>query len=175
MAAASSSRRTCITLKDKIAVLNDLDKGLSYDEVQKKYGFKHKTNITGKHDQKRSAADHLSSGIVKRKADLQAALSHGMDVKRKCVRKGKFSEVEAEVEEFIRTAGNLGHVLTRSIIQEKAKQVAEAQGIDGFRASSGWVTKFEKRNGIACVTIHGEAAKVSEVTVENWAEQPSSL
>ena len=49
--------------------------------------------------------------------------------------------------------------------------MAEAKGITGFSGSNGWICNFEKRNAIACVSIHGECARVAESTIQNWAEQ----
>ena len=110
------------------------------------------------------------SAISKQRPEIRKAIQEGLDIKRKFVRKGHYSEVEAEVSAFVDNANKLGHVLQRSVIQQKALQVAEAKGITGFKASSGWITNFERRNSVACVTIHGDAAKVSETTISNWTE-----
>ena len=51
MATSNGSRgRRCLSLKEKAAVLNDLDARLSYTEIQLKYGFKNKSNISGMND-----------------------------------------------------------------------------------------------------------------------------
>jgi hypothetical protein len=42
-------------------------------------------------------------------------------------------------------------------IMGKANELAQAMGIEDFKATLGWLDKFKKRNGIRSFKLHGEA------------------
>ena len=71
-----------------------------------------------------------------------------MTVSRKSVRQGQYPQIEAAIETFIEKSHELGHVLQRQVIQEKAREVAQVLGVEGFKASSGWLSSLEKRSSL---------------------------
>ena len=98
-------------------------------------------------------------------------LRKGMNVNKKTTKEGKHPEIEQELEKFVDRANEAGAVVQRQVIKEKAIQIAAEKGIAGFKASNGWIGNFEKRKSIGHVTIHGDAASVSEITVSAWKEK----
>lgn len=148
--------RSFMDLKTQCDVLRDLDNGVSRDSIMKTYGFKHKSNITR---------------IAGRREKILAQVSNGMDVKKKLIRKPMFPAVEKELDAFVQKMNASEAPLRRDVIKEKAAQIASQLGISNFKASDGWITGFEKRNNIACVTIHGNAGQVTEMTIANWGDK----
>ena len=45
----------------------------------------------------------------------------------------------------------------------------------GFTASNGWLNRWQKRHNIRLATLSGEAADVSEETVEDWRKRLKSI
>ncbi|GBM16268.1 Tigger transposable element-derived protein 6 [Araneus ventricosus] len=56
------------------------------------------------------------------------------------------------------------------MIQHKAKELADAPGIENFSASNGWRDRFRIRNNITFLSLCGEAADVYPSSFEYWQE-----
>ena len=65
-------------------------------------------------------------------------------------------------------ASEWAHALRRSIVAEK-------MGHHQFKASNGWLGSFKKCHNIRQFIISGEAADVSNETVEGWHERLKSI
>ena len=65
--------------------------------------------------------------------------------------------------------------VTGPMLQEEARIIAEKMGHLQFRASNGWLDSFKKRHNIRQFTISGEAADVSDETVEGWRDRLESI
>ena len=61
------------------------------------------------------------------------------------------------------------------MLQEEACVIAVQIANHQFKASNGWLESFKKHHNIRQFTISGEAADVSEETVEGWHERVQSL
>ena len=57
------------------------------------------------------------------------------------------------------------------MIQEEAKIIAAKLGDSEFKASNGWLESFKKRHNIKQFIVSGEAADISEDTVQSWHER----
>ncbi|GBM27389.1 Tigger transposable element-derived protein 6 [Araneus ventricosus] len=57
------------------------------------------------------------------------------------------------------------------MIHHKAKELADALGIENFSASNGWLDRFRIRNNIAFPSLCGEAADVDPSLCEDWQER----
>ncbi|GBN80062.1 Tigger transposable element-derived protein 6 [Araneus ventricosus] len=57
------------------------------------------------------------------------------------------------------------------MIQHKAKELADALGIENFSASNGWLDRFRIRNNITFRSLCGEAADVDPSLCEDWQER----
>jgi hypothetical protein len=65
--------------------------------------------------------------------------------------------------------------LSSPLLQAKAREFANKLGVKEFKASNGWLQKFEQRRNIKCYTICGEGAIVSEETVTQFRENVEEI
>ncbi|GBM32357.1 Tigger transposable element-derived protein 6 [Araneus ventricosus] len=61
------------------------------------------------------------------------------------------------------------------MIQHKAKELADALGIENFSSSNWWLDRFLIRNNITFRSLCGEAADVDPSLCEDWQERPPLL
>ncbi|GBN66010.1 Tigger transposable element-derived protein 6 [Araneus ventricosus] len=57
------------------------------------------------------------------------------------------------------------------MIQHKAKELADALGIENFSTSKGWLGRFRIRTNIAFQSLCGEAADANPSLYEDWQER----
>ncbi|XP_072030184.1 uncharacterized protein [Amphiura filiformis] len=57
-------------------------------------------------------------------------------------------ELDSEVLCYFKTQYDKGHIMPFTEISVKAQETAERLGIEGFKASSGWIKRWKIRNGI---------------------------
>lgn len=65
--------------------------------------------------------------------------------------------------------------MSGTLVQAKAKEIAERLGYHNFRASDGWLHKFRSRHNITFKAISGEAASVNPDDVKSFFEKIPSL
>lgn len=117
-------------------------------------GFKVKVVTHALEHGNRAAARHFSVDPVrvrywrKQEEQLRAA-------KKDCrafrgPKEGKFPAVEKEVLSYVLKLRNEGCAVSHELIQNHARATARSQGIPAcdFKASSGWTTRFMRRNGL---------------------------
>ena len=149
-------KRRVLDIATKQQVIKDVDRKMSMKDIMTKYGFKHQSNI---------------NRIVQKRSEIEDSLEKGMATKRKVMRTGSHPNIDRQVENWIDQMDEKAGKITRAMIQEKALQFASESGITGFKASSGWCSRFESRTSTACIMIHGEAGSVAASTVTNWMEK----
>ena len=57
------------------------------------------------------------------------------------------------------------------MLKEKAIEIADKLGVEGFKASNGWLDKWKKCHFIKRVTVCGESGDVSGPTVDSWKKR----
>ena len=58
---------------------------------------------------------------------------------------------------------------------EKGIEIAQRLGVDEFKASNGWLTRWKERYNVKQRVICGESADVRTDTVESWLERLPSV
>ena len=85
-----------------------------------------------------------------------------VDFQRK--REGKFPEVEGKIIDYLKLRAKsfakdkLG--VSFLFLKEKAMMFAQQLGVEGFSASTGWLTNTLKRAGLVGVKLHGEGMDI---------------
>lgn len=61
------------------------------------------------------------------------------------------------------------------MLQKKAEDFAKELGLDGFKASNGWLESFKMRNGIVFRKLCGESGSVPISVIDDWLKKIPSL
>jgi len=80
----------------------------------------------------------------------------------------KGREIDKRVFEWFCEARGRNYPITGRILQEKALVIAEHLDQMDFKASNGWLARFQERHQITGRTISGESAFINNEVVENW-------
>jgi hypothetical protein len=150
--------RTSIPLRDKVLILQELDKKIDRKLIEGKFKVK-KWDI---------------SKIKKNKDTIMEEFGKQLN-KRIRLKSGNFPEVEDTVKNWMTEMTGKGVNITRLEIRIKALAVAQSLGLQAFNASEGWITNVCKRQGVGITVFHGDVSSVSEITVHEWKGKRSSL
>ena len=94
---------------------------------------------------------------------------------RKRYHGGEFEDINEVVYTWYSLARQRSVPVTGPMLQEEARIIAKKMGHLRFRASNCWLDSFKKRHNIRQFTVSGEAADVSDETVEGWHERLKSI
>ncbi|KAH7972197.1 hypothetical protein HPB52_009041 [Rhipicephalus sanguineus] len=114
------------------------------------------------------------NSIVAKRIEIEEN-ARTFDVKCKQARSSEHVQLDKAVFEWFKQARAAGVNFNGTILREKALEIADKLGIDGFCASNGWIDRFKNRHGLCYRTVNGEAASVDTETVEAWKETMRSL
>ncbi|GBN22456.1 hypothetical protein AVEN_212686-1, partial [Araneus ventricosus] len=89
----------------------------------------------------------------------------------KQMRHEKYVDINEAVLEWFKTVRAKKIPVSGSMIQHKAKELADALLIENFPASNGWLDRFRIRNNITFQSLCGEAADVDPSLCEDWQER----
>nr|XP_037280355.1 tigger transposable element-derived protein 6-like [Rhipicephalus microplus] len=90
---------------------------------------------------------------------------------RKRLRLGNFQEVDAAVLTWFKDARSQNVPVSGPMLQEKARQFADALDITGFEASAGWLHRFRERNGITWQVVSGEEKAADAASAAAWRDE----
>ena len=113
--------------------------------------------------------------IVRNKEKILSQYEANVPASRRCYRPGEFEDVNQAMYTWYSLARQRSVPVSGPMLQEEARIIAEKMGHRQFKASNGWLEKFKKRHNIRQFTISGEAADVSDETVEGWQERLKSI
>ena len=88
-----------------------------------------------------------------------------------CGRKCQWPELEKKVVEWVEENRKSGLAVTRNLIHLHAKKTAQQMNIDNFLVSSGWCTRFMKRNKLV---LH-QKTKISQRLPDDLEEKITSF
>ncbi len=94
--------------------------------------------------------------------------------KRHCKTTGH-DKLNETVWEWFQDLTSRNYVLSGPLIQQRAREFAEAMNIHDFKASNGWLDRFVKRHNIVYRTRSGERGDVDQETVDAWRERLPGL
>ncbi|GBN06097.1 Tigger transposable element-derived protein 4 [Araneus ventricosus] len=89
----------------------------------------------------------------------------------KRMRHEKYVDINEALLEWFKTVRAKKIPVSRPMIQHKAKELADALGIENFSAIDGWLDRFRIRNNITFRSLCGETADVDPSLCEHWQER----
>ncbi|GFY39278.1 tigger transposable element-derived protein 4 [Trichonephila inaurata madagascariensis] len=150
--------REVLPLEKRIRVIEGHNIGLSQRQLAEKFSCG-KTQI---------------SNILKNKGSLLKEWKENNGRKGwKRKRKSAFENVNVLVLEFYKRAVQEGMPVSGIVLQEKAREYAEALNLPVFKASNGWLDSFKRRHSIVCTGASGESDANSSKITENKISIPS--
>lgn len=131
------SRRKAYSLKEKIEIINKVKGGVSKASISREYG--------------------IPQGTVKGWFTEEAKLNSFVDkldgdtgLTRKKTRLGKNEEVDNDLYTWFLRKRSEGVIPSRSVLKSQAEKFHENMNLDGsFKASDGWLWRWQKRHGIS--------------------------
>ncbi|NXI44221.1 TIGD3 protein, partial [Galbula dea] len=107
--------------------------------------------------------------IIKNKERILSEWQRNGDPERKRKREGKDVALEAALLRWVEGARGTDLPVSGSLLQLKAKHLAEALGRPDPQPSCGWVARFEARHDLAFKKPPAERGDAEQPTAERWA------
>lgn len=148
------SKYKSLDIKTKAAIIAEVKKGVKSKKlIASEYGI---------------AASTLST-FLKHENKI---LSHVVDLPKKNLRKRmkppKHPQVNQCLIKWFKQQRDKNVPLSGPLVKAKAEEFAASLGIEGFKASSGWLRTFQKENDIVFKNICGESGSVNLEDAEEW-------
>ncbi|KAH8040253.1 hypothetical protein HPB51_009801 [Rhipicephalus microplus] len=128
-----------LPLKEKLAAIQEVDAGVKKTEVALKYGITKSTLTT----------------ILKAKDKLQNNASR-FAPDRKRLREAAYPDLENAVLLRLKRARSSNLPINGPILREKAEELSLRLGIEDFKCSDGWISRFKERHGLSFKTTEGD-------------------
>ena len=120
----------------------------------------------------RQAAERLTVSksflhkIIKQEAEIRLQVSEDGASRAKRKRHGKDVDVEKALMDFYNWAKSKNIPLNGPVLMEKAQKIAYEAGVEDFKATDGWFSRWKKRNGLVFAALRGEAAEADTAGAE---------
>ena len=153
----SKKRKQAFSLDFKMQILREVDeKKLSKAEIAKK------NNI---------AQSTLSTFLKNRQSIEEAVLSSSFQPNRKRLRtvNETHQTIDSALFTWVKQARAVNLPLSGPLMCSQAIAIAQNLGVD-FEPNPSWLQRFKDRHGIVYKEMSGEAASVSNETVNKWTE-----
>ena len=153
--------RKCLTLKEKIEVFQLFGTGgISTRKLADRFGC-------GK------------TQIIKALKNKQKIMSEWNSNESSSTQKRsnneKFSNVYQLLWEWYAQARESNIPISRPLLVEESKLIAESLGEENFKGTNGWLQKWKRMHNITEMSITGEEGDVSAETVESWKERVKEI
>ena len=122
------------SLEDKYRAIHAVEGGTMKSEVARVFGV---------------PANTLSTWLKHRDKIKYAVETNGFSEHRRKMRTGKHENVNSVLYAWYTEACKLGIAVNGPILQQKAREFAQALGEDDFTGSTGWLCRFKDRHNIA--------------------------
>lgn len=149
----SRKKRKNLSIQEKMRIFSFIDENPNIKHVEVAAKFEIPTSTL--------------STILKNRKDVEGKATVG-SVKRKRVREAKYADLEEILTEWFHQQRSQNIPIDGAVLKIKAKEIALRIGYEGFSASNGWISRFQKRQEIRYKKISGESEAVETATVETW-------
>lgn len=152
---SNKSKQNRLNLKQKVDILNKIDKGVQLNRIAADYGV----------------SKQAISKIKKKRNEILKVITNSFEnSNKKTLHKSEYPELEDKVFEWFFKQRERNCTINGQIIKEKAlsefQRMYPDKEINSFNASNGWLQKFRKRYGIRSIKVCGEilSNETSEIT-----------
>lgn len=147
-----SLKRKCLTLEDKVKVIQSVDKGSARRDAGIPFGI----------------TENSVKTILKNREKILSAYEKWARHTKK-VRSAEREDVDACLLKWFTIQRGAGVPITGHILLEKANQLAKiSKPSENFVCNEGWIQRFKRRHNLTMGTISGEAGAVSLKTTSDW-------
>jgi len=144
-----------LSLKSKIELIKDVENGVKRKDIAAKFQI----------------AKSTLSTIYKSKERYLSGINNVANLASiKRFSQGRNPDIDQAVADFIIEARSKNIPLTGEIIKEKAIRFGKIMNIDNFAGSSGWFSRFRKRQGLKWRCLTGDAAEADGSVAIEWIE-----
>lgn len=148
-----ATKRKFLSLDVKAQIINEAESGRKKGDIAADFGISNSTLST----------------ILKSKDAITSALSSGTSAKRKKLTQAAHEDLEKALLKWFVDMRAKKMPISGSVLQQKALDYACMLGIDDFKASTGWLTRFKARHGIIAKVLCGESAASDTNSAATWA------
>ena len=153
------ARRTALSLKEKVNLLNEIEResNTSHRFLSKKFGLS------------KSYIGKILSSKETLRRDWAKCTENGQgSPDRKRQRDSKDSEVDEALKLWFTEARSRGLPCSGPLLRAKAEDLAKKLGKTDFVASDGWLTRWKARHGILHKRMHGEKQDADTDAAKDW-------
>lgn len=150
--AVATKKRKFLSLEEKAQIIAEAAAG------RKKANIAHDFGIS---------PSSLST-VLKNKDSIHKALASGTSAQHKKVTLPKHDELDKAVYTWFVDARAKNIPLSGATVQQKALNYACLLGLDDFKASTGWLSRFKTRHGIVGKVLSGESAAADGEAASEW-------
>lgn len=155
-----ANQRKCLTLKEKVEVIQKSNEGNSTRKLAKMFGCG-KTQIVN---------------ILKVKAKvLELWNSNEGTLSQKRLRVEKYGKINGLLWEWYTRARASNIPVDGPMLIEEARIIAERIGDVTFKGTSGWLDKWKRRHNIGQMNTAEEEGDVNPETLDSWNERVKEL
>ncbi|KAL3198113.1 hypothetical protein MRX96_014547 [Rhipicephalus microplus] len=147
-----ATKRKQISLKDKLDIIEQVEKGKKQVDVAMAYGLSKQT---------------VSTIINAKEAVLAKKVSGDLQPKRFRLREASYPDIEEALLMWLRDARSRNIPVNRLLLRKRAEQLAVVLNQEQFQCSEGWLSRFKSRHAIAFKCLSGESASVDDTVAAN--------
>jgi hypothetical protein len=159
MSAAKKRKRVCLSIDDKLKVLEEIEKGASYGVLEMKYGIG------------RSTVKDIKAKSNELKQYKERVHDEGLSTTTKKLKVGEDEQLDQAVYLWFKQQREKGVPVNGPMLRAKAAQLHDMLKPDRqgqFVASSGWQFRFTKRHSIRQLAETGESASSNTRAAESF-------
>lgn len=157
----SKHQRTSLSLAQKIRVIELADERKSSREIVDEL----KTVSI-------SVSKSAVNNIIKRRSEVLLAAEKNLPSSCKRLRFSSSDEEHRRLDNFVYEwflcAREKGFPISGHVLQAKALEFAEVNNMPSFKASNGWLMRFQDRHNLKSRLVVGEEGDVRRETIETW-------
>lgn len=145
------SKRKVLSVKEKVEIIQLLEKGAKNVTICKQFGLSSST---------------VSTLLKNKECLMKAYEANVIDSKR--LKKCEKDDLDQALLKWFIQQRNSRLPITGPIMKIQAEKFADQLGYTNFSCSNGWLHRFKQRHNICAGKIIGEAASVDDKDVTDW-------